>query len=145
MIGRQEIIVNKGFTLDELLEFMNANWNTGTHCRFVKGKPTAASIYEYILLPATGNYMVAAYPKKAGGLFSKKNKVVLIVCDTPEGVKTQFATSIPSSSPLFGAVKVGIVLTKEKERKGPAEEALQFYTEYMKELLENAGFTGGAL
>lgn len=143
MIGRQVIEVNKGFTLDELLKFMNENWNTETHCKFVKGRPTAASIEEYILLPATENYMVAVYPRKAGGFFSKKNKVILTVCDTLQGIQTSLVANIPSSSALFGAVKVGVVMSKEKERKGPAEEALQFYTKYMRELLENEGLVVG--
>ncbi len=139
MIGRQVIEVNKGFTLDELLTFMNENWDTATHNQFRKGRPTPASIEEYILLPATYNYMVAAYPRKAGGLFSRENKVILIVCDTPEGIDTQIISSLPTSNIFFGAGKIGIVMSKEKERKGPAENALQFYTAYMKELLEKAG------
>lgn len=140
MIGRQVIEVNRGFSLDELLQFMNENWDTETHCRFIKGRPTAASIEEYILLPATPNYMVIAYPRKAGGLFNKENKVILSVCDTPEGVKTEIAESIPSGNFFFSALKIGLVTSKEKERKGPAEEVLQYYTEYMKELLEKSGY-----
>ncbi|MBQ0018597.1 MAG: hypothetical protein KBS63_05295 [Clostridiales bacterium] len=140
MIGRQVILTNRGFTLDELLQFMNENWNTETHCKFIKGRPTPASIEEYILLPATPNYMVIAYPRKAGGIFNKENKVVLSVCDTPEGVKTQIIQSIPSGNAFFGALKIGIIQSKEKERKGPAEEVLQYYTEYMKTLLEKAGY-----
>lgn len=139
MVGRQVIKVNRSFTLDELLEFMNKNWDVETHNQFRKGKPTVASIEEYILLPATTNYMVCAYARKAGGLFSKDNKVILIVADTPEGVKTEIIESLKSDSAVFGALQVGLVMTKEKERKGPAEEALQFYTEYMKELLEKEG------
>ena len=140
MIGRQVIEVNKGFSLDELLQFMNENWDTETHCKFIKGRPTAASIEEYILLPATPNYMVIAYPRKAGGLFNKADKVILSVCDTPEGVKTEIIESIPSGNVFFGALKIGLVTSKEKERKGPAEKVLQYYTEYMKELLEKAGY-----
>lgn len=140
MIGRQVIEVNRGFSLDELLQFMNENWDTETHCRFIKGRPTAASIEEYILLPATPNYMVIAYPRKAGGLFNKENKVILSVCDTPEGVKTEIVESIPSGNTFFGALKIGLVTSKEKERKGPAEDVLQYYTEYMKELLEKSGY-----
>lgn len=139
MIGRQVIVVNKGFTLDELLDFMNTNWNCETHNQFRKGKPTPASIEEYILLPATDNYMVAVYPRKAGGLFNKENKVILIVCDTPAGIKTQLLTSIPTRNIFFGTAKVGVVMSKEKERKGPAENALQYYTEHMRELLQENG------
>ena len=139
MIGRQVIPVSQGLSLDELLEFMYANWNTETHNAFRKGRPTPASVEEYILLPATENYMVAAYPRKAGGLFNRENKVVLIVCDTPAGVRSQLVTSIPTRNLFFGAAKTGLVLSKEDERKGPAENALQFYSAYMRELLGNAG------
>lgn len=139
MIGRQTIAINRAMTLDELLEFMNENWDVETHCKFKKGRPTAASIEEYILLPATRNYMVIVYPRQAGGLFSKTNKVILTVCDTPKGVESEIIESIPSGNAFFGALKIELVTTKEKERKGPAEEVLQFYTGYMKELLEKAG------
>ena len=140
MIGKQVIKVNRSFTLDELLEFMNEKWDVQTYNQFKKGKPTPAAIEEYILLPATPNYMVCVYARKAGGLFSKENKVILIVADTPEGVKTEIIESLKSSNAIFGAMKIGLVMTKEKERKGPAEDALQFYTKYMKELLENEGY-----
>ncbi|MCQ2401816.1 MAG: hypothetical protein MJ059_07845 [Lachnospiraceae bacterium] len=139
MIGRQVIKVNKGLTLDELLAFMEKNWDKESHNEFRKGRPTAASIEEYILLPATDNYMVIAYPRKKGGLFNKEDKVVLSVCDTPEGIKGQIITSLPTRNIFFGAAQVGLIMSKEDERKGPAENALQFYTAYMKELLEKEG------
>lgn len=40
---------------------------------------------------------------------------------------------------FFGTAKVGVVMSKEKERKGPAENALQYYTEHMRELLQENG------
>lgn len=139
MIGRQVIPVNQGLTLDELHAFMQENWECESHNFFKKGRPTPMSIEEYILLPATYNYMVAVYPRKAGKFFSKENKVILIVCDTPEGLDAHFAASIPTRNIFFGAEKINAVMSREKERKGPAEKALQFYTAYMKELLEKAG------
>lgn len=66
--------------------------------------------------------------------------MILSVCDTPEGVKTEIIESIPSGNAFFGALQIGLVTSKEKERKGPAEEVLQYYTEYMKELLEKSGY-----
>lgn len=139
MTGRQVIVVNKGFTLDELADFMNKNWDCESHNQFRRGRPTAASIEEYILLPATDNYMVAVYSRKAGGLFNKENKVILIVCDAPAGIKTQLISSLPTRNIFFGAAKIGVVMSKEKERKVPAENALLFYTEYMKDLLKKDG------
>lgn len=136
MTGRQVIIVKESLSLDELYRFMQANWNTESHNGFVKGRPTPASIEEYICLPATEHYMVIAYARKAGGLFSKENKVILCVCDTPEGIKQQIFSSLPTHNVLFGIEKIKRINTKEKERKGPAEEALLFYTKYMRELLK---------
>lgn len=139
MIGRQVIKTTKAFTLDELMEFMNANWDVGTCGGFTKGKPTPASIEEYVLLPATDNYMVILYSRKAG-LFSKDPKVILAVCDTPQGAVGQLITSLPTRNAVFGVSKIAMVADREKERKGPAEETLQFYTENMKKLLGAAGY-----
>ena len=77
MIGRQVITVNKTFTLQELEQFMQANWDKEQYGNFRIGKPTSMSAAEYILLPATRRFLVIVYPKAAGGLFSKDNKVVL--------------------------------------------------------------------
>lgn len=139
MTGRQVIETTEGLTLDGLLQFMQENWDKETHAGFVKGKPTPMSVEEYILLPATEHYMVIVFPRKAGGFFSRKNKVVLSVCDTAEGFKSQLATSIPTRNIFFGATQIKMVKNREEERKGPAEEILQFYTAYMKELLAAKG------
>lgn len=140
MIGRQVITVNRSFTLKELEQFMAQNWNKAEYNDFFIGKPTPASIDEYILLPATNRFMVIVYPKKAGGLFSKDNKVVLTVCDSPAGVRSRLITSIPTENAFFGLFKISETLSTEKERKGPAEDVLQKYTAYMKQLLTNAGY-----
>lgn len=139
MIGRQVIETKSGFTLDGLLRFMEENWDTETCGSFVKGKPTKASVEEYILLPATERFMVIVFPRKAGGLFNKANKVVLSVCDTPDGLTQKFLTSVPTHSAFVGAAEIGAIKSSEDERKGPAEEALQFYTKYMRHLLKEAG------
>ena len=142
MIGRQVIKTNRAFTLEELEQFMQEHWDKEEYNRFIIGRPTAASVEKYILLPATGRFMVIVFPRKAGGLFSKDNKVVLSVCDTPEGAKQDLIRSIPSHNAFFGAWKVSATISMEDERKDPAEEALQKYTEYLKGLLETAGYTG---
>lgn len=139
MIGRQVIKTKRAFSLDELMDFMKANWDIETYGGYAKGKPTPASIEEYILLPATDNYMVILYSRKAGFL-SRDHKVILSVCDTPQGAVGQMITSLPTRSAVLGVTKVAMVSDREKERKGPAEEALQFYTDHMKELLGTAGY-----
>ncbi len=140
MIGRQVIKTTRKFTLEELEQFMREHWDIEEYNDFFIGKPTSASIENYILLPATKRFMVAVYPRSAGWLFSKENKVILIVCDTPSGAIERLSTSIRSKDILFGSWKIGTILSSEKERKGPAEEVLQKYAAYLRELLKNAGY-----
>ena len=140
MIGRQVIKTNRAFTLEELEQFMNERWDREQYNDFIIGRPTPASVEKYILLPATERFMVIAYSRKAGGLFNRDNKVILTVCDTPAGIKQDIVRSIHSHNIFFGAWKIGTTLSMEEERKGPAEEVLQGYTAYMRELLAAAGY-----
>ena len=139
MIGRQVITVNKTFTLQELEQFMQANWDKEQYGNFRIGKPTSMSAAEYILLPATRRFLVIVYPKAAGGLFSKDNKVVLTVADTPAGAQDSLFEYLPVRGPLTKLKQTSSVLNSEKERKGPAEEALQAYTAHMKDILAKNG------
>ncbi|MDY3014551.1 MAG: hypothetical protein SOR61_05075 [Evtepia sp.] len=140
MIGRQVILPNCSFTLKELEMFMGEKWDKETYNAFVVGHPTPASIEEYIMLPATQRFMVIVYPRSAGSLFSRKNKIILSVCQTPDGAKEWFTTSIPSHSIFFGAWKISTTMSIEKERKGPAEKALQKYAIYFRELLKQEDY-----
>ncbi len=140
MIGRQVIETNRAFTLQDLEQFMRRHWDTEQFNDFFIGRPTPASIEEYILLPATRRFMVIVYARKAGGLFSRKNKVILSVCDTPEGVGDRLWSSIPSRSISYGIWSIGETMSIEKERKGPAEEVLQKYAAHMRDLLGANGF-----
>ena len=139
MIGRQVITINKTFTLQELEQFMQENWDKEQFSDFRLGKPTAASIGEYILLPATHRFLVIVYPKAAGGFFNKENKIVLSVADTPAGAQAAFAEYVPVRGAIFKLWQTSQVLSAEKERKGPAEEVLQAYTAHMKEILAKNG------
>lgn len=142
MVGRQVIKTKREFSLEELYDFMAEHWDTEEYNHFIIGRPTAASVEKYILLPATGRFMVIVFPRKAGGLFSKDNKVVLSVCNTPEGAKQDLVRSIPSHNAFFGIWKVSTTMSMEDERKGPAEDALQKYAGYMQQLLTDAGYAG---
>lgn len=139
MIGRQVITVSKTFTLQELERFMQENWDKEQYCDFRLGKPTAASIGEYILLPATQRYLVIVYPKAAGGLFSKDDKIVLSVADTPAGAEAALFEYFPTHGPITSLWQTSRVLDAEKERKGPAEDVLQAYTAHMKSILSRNG------
>lgn len=141
MIGRQVIKTNRAFTLEELEQFMQEHWDKEQYNSFIIGRPTAASVEEYILLPATERFMVIVYARKAGGLFNKENKVILSVCDTPKGVKQDIARAIHSHNVFFGAWKIKTTMSMEEERKGPAKEALQKYAAYMKQLLDSTGYS----
>lgn len=140
MIGRQVIITNRSFTLEELHDFMKENWDVAEGGEFVVGRPTRASIEEYILLPATQRYMTIVYPRSAGGLFSKENKVILSTADTPSGAFEGLAQTIPTGNLFVGIAQMKSLSSSEKERKGPAEDILQRYTAYMREILGAAGY-----
>ena len=139
MIGRQVIIINSPLTLQELEKIMQDNWDKEQYGEFKVGKPTSASIEEYILLPATHRYLTIVYPRAAGGLFSRENKVILSTADSPEGAQIAVAEFIPTRGPLLKIWQTSSVLSAEKERKGPAEEMLQAYTAHMKEILKKNG------
>ena len=137
MIGRQVIITNRAFTLEELFVFMGKYWDTEEYAPFKIGRPTDLSVDEYILLPATPRFIVIVYSKAAGGVFNKENKVILCVTPTAAGFTESMMRSIPTRSIISGIAKTGSLMSQEKERKGPAEEILRKYTAYMKELLAN--------
>ena len=129
MTGRQVIKSGRKWeSKEELLHFMEENWNKEEFADFFFGRPTPGSVAEYICLPATNRFMVIVYPKK--------EKVVLTVCDAPEGVKSRLIQSIPHQGRLFSSVvSMAELGSYEKERKGPAEQVLQAYTAHMKEIL----------
>ena len=139
MIGRQVITINKSITLQELEQIMQENWDREQYGNFKIGRPTKASIEEYILLPATPRYLVIVYPRAAGGLFSKENQVILSTADTPEGAEIAIAEYFPTRGPLTKLWQTASVLSAEKERKGPAEEVLQAYTAHMRDILKKTG------
>ena len=139
MIGRQVIPINKPITMQELEQIMQEHWDKEQYGNFKIGRPTKASIEEYILLPATHRYLIIVYPRKAGGLFSKENKVILSTADTPQGAEIAVAEYFPTRGPLTKLLQTSSVLNAEKERKGPAEEVLQACTAHMKEILKESG------
>ena len=139
MIGRQVIPINKPLTLRELEQIMQENWDREQYGSFIIDRPTKASVEEYILLPATQRFLIIVYPRSAGKLFSKENKVILSTADTPEGAKIAVAEYFPTKGPLTKLLQTASVLSSEKERKGPAEEALQAYTAHMKDILKKNG------
>lgn len=137
MIGRQVILTKRSFTLEELHEFMQKHWDSELYNEFVIGKPTPASVERYIVLPATGMYCVIVYSRKAGGLFSRKDKVILSVAQNNNGALNLVYRALPSKNIIVNASQISATIKAEKERKGPAEDVLQGYAQYMRELLSN--------
>ncbi|MCQ2738322.1 MAG: hypothetical protein MJ224_06910 [archaeon] len=136
MIGRQTIKINKSIELEDLYQIMEKKWDKEEYNNFFLGRPTPASIEEYICLPATQRFMVIAYPRKGGKLFSKNDKVVLSICDTPASMKNQILSSLARDNVFTLAYQISEAKSKNDERKGPTEETLQRYTAYMKQILE---------
>ena len=140
MVGRQVIITNREFTLEELKEFMDLYWDKEEYNVPVIGRPTKASIEEYILLPATERFLTIVYSRSAGGLFSKENKVILSTAENPTGALEALYNYMPVKNTITKIAQTTRVLNTEKERKGPAEDVLQAYTAHMKDLLEKHGY-----
>ncbi len=141
MIGRQVIEVNRPFTLEGLLQFMQEHWDTETFHSFICARVNGMSIEKYIILPATARFITFIYPASGGGLFRRKDRIVLCTGHTTAGMAESLMRSVPSSDNiLLGAAKIGSSISEENERKGPAEDALLRYTAYMKDLLEKEGY-----
>ncbi len=140
MIGRQVILTSRAFTLAELHDFMKEHWDCEMYNSFILGKPTPLSTQEYIILPASPRFLTIIYTAKAGGLFNKDNKVILSTADSPSGAFEGLLRVTPGNNVLAGALKMGSLMSSEKERKGPAEDALQEYTKYLTELLGKEGY-----
>ena len=118
---------------------MQEHWDKEQYGNFIVGKPTKASIEEYILLPATPRFLIIVYPRKKGGLFNRDDKVILSTADTPVGAQIAIAEYFPTRGPLTKILQTSSVLSAEKERKGPAEEMLQAYTAHMRDILQKNG------
>lgn len=140
MTGREVILTNRSFTPEELYEFMEEHWDKDRYSDFVLGSPTDLSIGSYVMLPATQRHLVIVYSRDEG-FMSKSKKVVLSVALTGAGSAEAIARSIPTGGNIIaGAVKIGSVRSQNKDRTGPAQDALLLYTEHMREILGEAGY-----
>ena len=140
MIGRQVILTNRSFTHEELLQFMQERWDTEEYNQIILDPAVSMYTNRYVVLPATSRYCIIVYSKAAGGLFSKEDKVVLTIANTPAGAGEMMLRSIPTKNAFFGIAKIADTMSEKKEREGPTEEILQKYTAYMRSLLEEAGY-----
>lgn len=131
MKGYQSFKTDPPISFEEFLELMAQRWNQETNGVYTVGKPHKYTITseEFVLLPATGLHMIIVRPRK--------KKITLTVCPTTEGAQESFNDVGRRLRRGFmgdlGDMITGTSL--EKDRSGPAEEALQFYTARMKEML----------
>ena len=140
MTGREVILTNKYFTPAELYQFMQEHWDTEQYNGFVLGSPTDPNALLYVMLPATSRHLVIVYSRDKG-LLSKDKKVILSVALTTAGMVESMARSIPTGGKIIaGAAKIGSVMSQEKDRTGPAQDALVAYADYMRTLLGEAGY-----
>ncbi len=140
MVGRQVILTNRAFTHEELLQFMTERWDTEAYNQFVTDPAVSEYTKRYVVLPGTRRYMIIVYSRAAGGLFSKENKVILSIANTPAGAGEMLMRSIPTKNVFFGIAKVAGTMSEKAEREGPTEEILQKYAAYMRSLLQEAGY-----
>ena len=144
MKGRQTIVINRTFTPDELLKFMEDNWDRANMSEFGTTRKSNGDI-EYIVLPATENWDVIIYPKAAGGLFNKENKIVLCAARSLHVIdpdKVDYSKYFKRHKGMFDKIqdsKEAIDLNKEMQ--GPCEDALLDYTKCLTGLLKSAGYT----
>lgn len=135
MTGRRVLKLDTYFSLEELKQKTDAFASPLTDgCRI--GRPTPASMEEYLLIPATEHYTVAAIVRKPS-FFSRSPRLVLFICDTPEGVKAQAAASAKARSVYGGYKQIKKTLSLKEERKGPAENALLAVTDCMREIFRD--------
>lgn len=130
--GREVIKVGFNWTLDDLYRFMQERWNTEEYGVFEIGKPTPASIEEYVYLPATRNCLIIAFPRKG--------KVIFSVADNSNGLVRLAASAAPTRhSRLAKIYQSSLTIDRAKEFRGPAADICEIYAEYMKALLKEAG------
>ena len=118
MIGREVILTSRGFTPEELYDFMQQHWDKEKYNDFTLGSPTDPNAKLYVMLPATPRHLVIVYSRKAGGFLNKENKVVLSVAMTAAGMSESLVRSIPTGGNIIaGAWKVSSVMSQEKSAK----------------------------
>ncbi|WP_022764340.1 hypothetical protein [Butyrivibrio sp. XPD2006] len=143
MKGRQTIKINRSMTPDDILHFMEAHWDRENMSEFGTTTKRNGDL-EYIVLPATENWDVIIYPKEAGGLFNKDNKLVMCAARASHAIdpsKVDYTKYFRRSKDAFDKIKDSKeAIDLNAEMMGPCEDALQEYTGFMKKLLEENGY-----
>lgn len=134
MIGRKVINTNKYLSREELAQFINSNWDKNLYNDFIISG-LGLDKNNYIILPATNNFIVAIYPIKKN-LFHKSDGVVLMSYDISQTMDEAFKHAILTNvSPLSTISRDKRELEHRKEQSTIVEEILKMYTEYLNDLL----------
>ena len=142
MKGRQTIVINRTMTLEDVLKFMEEHWDRETMSEFGTRRKSDGTL-EYVVLPATENWDIIIYPKAAGCLFNKENKLVLSAARSLHAIdpsKVNYARFFRDKDTFDRIKDSKEAIDLNKEMMGPCEDALQEYTGFMKKLLEEAGY-----
>ncbi len=142
MKGRQTIVINRAMTPEDVLKFMEEHWDKEAMSEFGTTKKSSGAL-EYIVLPATENWDIIIYPKAAGGLFNKENKIVLSAARALHAIdpsRVDYARFFRDKDTFDRIKDSKEAIDLNKEMMGPCEDALQEYTGFMKKLLEEAGY-----
>ena len=141
MKGMDSFETTREMTLDELAQFMDEHWDRDQYNDFKVGHPTAANAKDqYIILPASENWCVIIYPK-TGGLRKKKYEIKLACTYTTPGA----TKLLEREHSVFRKKTVDVKRAKNavnlnKEMQTVADEALRIYSDYLKQLMREAGF-----
>ena len=142
MKGRQTIVINRAMTPEDVLKFMEEHWDKEKMSEFGTTKKSSGAL-EYVVLPATEHWDIIIYPKAAGGLFNKENKIVLSAARALHAIdpsRVDYARFFRDKDTFDRIKDSKEAIDLNKEMMGPCEDALQEYTGFMKKLLEEAGY-----
>lgn len=135
MIGREVIETEKEYDASSLYNLFCKHWDYEKYGSFEMGNPSLVPVEEYVCIPATDHFMIIVYGRKSGWFFSKKNKVILTVCENEKGQAERFNTiDFSGRNPRYD-----ITSMLEEERIGPAQDKLIDYTLYVADILYEDG------
>ena len=138
MSERQEIIISRELSTEELYQIMLDHWDAKSYGEFFLTNRNVLSEELAIFLPATKHFMILVEPT-VEGIIRAEAKVVLYVTETPKGMEETLRRSFPASNLFLGAIKIGRLASIKKEQREIESTVLIKYAEYLREILEQYG------
>lgn len=139
MIGRRSIEVKRPVTLDELVAIMDQHWDCEQYNDYVVDMPADMRIEHCIVLPGTSRFVVTVYPRVGGNFFNKGDQVVLSLSTAPDMEEEPTASRGPLSGLERRRQRIRRLFAASRELRGPTEEVLDRYTEYLTGILKEEG------